>query len=356
MNRDSSQRKKEELRRKEKRKENLSSASTHLTKVPYIDNTIRISYTKIRELTLCLEEDGFIEKDCSPSFTKNKSQKYKATSPDTLFVSQNSPSELIDTILELESIITGHLYFNELSSICNKLTAIVENPEDITNNQKRYLSYGKQFSGTKRISDFFSIINNIDYKHHQVIFSMNDETCITAIIACILYSMDTDSVYVMCINPNKDDDIFFINALRIKKCTEHLNISSNDVVFDTAKYIDLYTKLFGPEIDTLEPHHVKIKFQNVFNVRNKILQLCNIRNHRNDSNIDKPSHARISDINNQYFIYEDEIIGLYSFASYLRKFGSACEVIEPSLLRNMMINTCLRTMQRYQELNDGDCK
>jgi predicted DNA-binding transcriptional regulator YafY len=48
-------------------------------------------------------------------------------------------------------------------------------------------------------------------------------------------------------------------------------------------------------------------------------------------------------------IYTDVIYGIHDFARYLRSFGSACRVIEPLELRDVMKQTYERVLKNYGE-------
>ena len=47
---------------------------------------------------------------------------------------------------------------------------------------------------------------------------------------------------------------------------------------------------------------------------------------------------------------EDTIRGLNDFANYLRKFGYGCKVIEPKELKEKMIFSVKRALDRYNEI------
>jgi len=348
FNRSSTERKNEELRRKEKRKH--SNVQNTPSKVPILENSINISFTKIRQLLKQLENDGFIVEDKSQTLNNIRSKVYKYNGKQKLVISQKDPSLIIDSILEMESIISGHLYHKGLNSICSKIKAIIESPENISNQKSKYIFYGKNFSGTHSIFTFYKKINKLDYKKNVIKFLMNNNTETKGIVCCFIYSVDNDDIYILCVNPSETTDIFLVNNSRVKEYYEDIPIEES--YFESSKYIQIYNKMFGPDIDSVTGYKVKVKFQNIFNINKKLLQLCNCRNARFNMTSNDSIQAKLYNSTDGFLIYEDEIIGLHSFASYLRKFGSSCEVLEPPVLRDMMFNSCMKAIERYNQLDE----
>ena len=65
---------------------------------------------------------------------------------------------------------------------------------------------------------------------------------------------------------------------------------------------------------------------------------------------EKSSIKRISIPNEKYtYIYEDNLRGLSDFARFLRSFGTAVIAIEPPKLRETMINTYTKILEKYAD-------
>ena len=93
-----------------------------------------------------------------------------------------------------------------------------------------------------------------------------------------------------------------------------------------------------------DPKDVKILFQDFGNIREKINIL---HKKRKFSKLrDRPPLS--PDIPHT-IVYEDTIIGISSFARYLRSFGSSALVIEPSELRDLMINSSKKILNNYED-------
>lgn len=133
-----------------------------------------------------------------------------------------------------------------------------------------------------------------------------------------------------------------INAERIREISEIEEID-NDLFED-----DHFLKI-GEEsliISTEDPIPLKLKFKDEANVREKIENYAKER-----------PHAKITFLENtegqeKEFLYEDWVRGFNDTARFIRKFGKSVEVLEPVQLREQMIFSLNRTLERYQEAED----
>ena len=81
---------------------------------------------------------------------------------------------------------------------------------------------------------------------------------------------------------------------------------------------------------------VKVKFKKEVNVEDKVKRDLEFRKHK-----------RITDYKD-YFIYEDEIIGINSFKSWLRSFGSSAILLSPEYIKNEMISSAEAALKQYK--------
>mgnify|MGYP003430187793 CR=1 FL=1 len=95
-------------------------------------------------------------------------------------------------------------------------------------------------------------------------------------------------------------------------------------------------------ISVEDPVHVKVEFDNIFAIKEKVNRLI----------LNRPK-ASLTE-NGTTLCYEDEVSGLADFASYLRRYGSSCRVIEPESLKNLMKVSAQRILDAYKKLEDEE--
>lgn len=117
-------------------------------------------------------------------------------------------------------------------------------------------------------------------------------------------------------------------------------ITATDVkhtLFRCNKYMDMAKEMFGISVEGKV--HVKVQFDNVFNIREKLERLCETR-----------STAILTETSDHSLLFEDTIRGLTDFANYLRRFGRSAIVLEPETLRQLMRTSAERTLERYERI------
>ena len=95
-------------------------------------------------------------------------------------------------------------------------------------------------------------------------------------------------------------------------------------------------------ISVEEPVHVKVEFDNIFAIREKLNRL----------RVNRPG-ARLTEEGGVLY-YEDEVSGINDFAGYLRRFGYNCRVLEPERLRNIMKESARRILDAYRQLEEEE--
>ena len=171
-------------------------------------------------------------------------------------------------------------------------------------------------------------LNEYRSKALEIRYATKDgERTVIIQVATFLYNSDIDRSYLIGMVDNK---IFFIitrSILSIRK-TDQLNR-----YYKNKKILNNLDLMFGASLDG--PYNVKVEFQDIFNIREKIERIH-----------DNRKHSRIACADNK-IIYEDTIYGIYDFARFLRGFGLACKVLEPKELRDIMKNTYEKILHNY---------
>ncbi len=144
--------------------------------------------------------------------------------------------------------------------------------------------------------------------------------------------------HMYCITCNNDDRILSYRLDRMEKIKI---LSQEQVKSDKEKQLfKQFDYLWGMDLTDIKkpPVHVKIRIDaNTHNILNKIR-----------ADVDRRTHKKIYAEGNYYY-YEDEIIGLKDFRSWLFQYGSSLVVMEPKELAQEVYRSAKRRLKNYQE-------
>lgn len=130
-----------------------------------------------------------------------------------------------------------------------------------------------------------------------------------------------------------EDKICFYKLDRMESVTENRRgkktfVRNKD--FSMEKYLEnVWGMEFGSEVK------VKVKFLKEANVEYKVKRDIEYRKNKIIHEFE------------DYFIYEDTIVGIHSFKSWLRSYGSSAIVLEPQNLRDEMIESARKMYEYY---------
>ncbi len=92
-------------------------------------------------------------------------------------------------------------------------------------------------------------------------------------------------------------------------------------------------------VDRNKIHQLRVRFDNVYNVAEKVKRTVENRVRENDGNG--------WEITGDELVYTDQVTGLDELRSWLRRFGSSVEVLEPLELRQRIRQTAAKTLENY---------
>lgn len=131
-------------------------------------------------------------------------------------------------------------------------------------------------------------------------------------------------------------------ALRLDRI-KHYSVTTDSVSIPDLSPLDILPKVWGMELGTSEhpasPVHVKIRFLNEGNVVRKATRDLTSRTCGTITIL--PEDGSL--------IYEDDVVGMGSFKSFLYGYGSSAIVLEPEALRNEIIESARTRLTYYHE-------
>lgn len=285
---------------------------------------IDIGKTQLYHLTNDLINGGELTKSLDGKLTPTNK-----TFPPTFSCSER---ELWELYYSLEDINPGEPFYELLNSIYQKMSVIF-NDCDYNLLSENFISYGRSFHRSQRIQTQLEPLKDIPYETHtiEVTFESKKYGVITVPINIgdIVFSIEKDRLYLI---GEYDQTPYTIAADTIQQVKL---LNEPNKIFRSDKYQQLINYMFS--ISTDEPQAVVVEFDNIFNIRTKLEQLCRNR-----------KHARLSFVDEKV-IYSDTVSGLSDFANYLRQYGKSCRVIEPPELVDKMLFSATRTLERYKE-------
>ena len=155
------------------------------------------------------------------------------------------------------------------------------------------------------------------------------ETCLFS-TGLLVFSVEKNRFYLLGEAAQKRIIIPVDAILQAEKAEE------KNTIYNSVEYKRIFAEMFSVSVD--DPCEVRVRFQDKFNIREKVESLCRAR----------PT-ARLDTIaGKEEFIYTDTIRGLNDFARYLRGFGSSAIVEEPADLRERMMNSSRKVMENYE--------
>ncbi|GEM_PF-4514727 len=145
------------------------------------------------------------------------------------------------------------------------------------------------------------------------------------------YAADKRRLYLIGKEPGKEYDTTLVCS-RIVKITPE---DAENPLFQNRYYRKMYDEMFS--VSTEPAEKVKVEFERVFNVEEKLNRLLRTR-----------PCARITR-KEDTILYEDTIRGMTDFFKYLRGFGRSVRILEPASLRELALQSAERILERYTE-------
>ena len=146
----------------------------------------------------------------------------------------------------------------------------------------------------------------------------------------IVYVVETSRIYLM----GKDRDLRYL-VIPMESILSVRESEGTNTCYNAPEFHKIYREMF--QISTEDPVHVRVRFQNLSFVREKVDRLCKVR-----------PNAKL-EVRENELIYTDTIRGVADFARYLRRFGKSAIVEEPKILRDQMILTARKVLDIYEE-------
>ncbi len=141
---------------------------------------------------------------------------------------------------------------------------------------------------------------------------------------------------------NEMDHVYYVvtvkdgrlSPLRLDRIN-HYEIAKQKIVIDNLKPLELLPNVWGMEMG--EPVHVKLKIMNEANVQRKIKKELAGR-----------TNGKLTQ-DGDVLYYEDDVIGINHFRSWINSYGSSVLVLEPKSLRDEIIESAKKRLEYYGE-------
>lgn len=283
-----------------------------------------------------LIKDGFVDKKRLP---------YKEGIHVVYSISEKAPAILYESENELYDFMTFYDNFKAslshtepLESLYRKCTLIYDWESYDTNAQ----IYGKSNHINQNQLKHLQNFVQYPYKTKALVInylSRNGAMEITISSGLLFYSIETNCFYLLCQNMN-DQSIMQLRLDHIASIREGAEKNKN---FRSPSFMKIYEEMFSASFEP-EKSHVKVLFQDFGNIKERLTVLHSERKFSKLYEIEP-----ISDDLPHCIVYEDDLRGLSAFSRFLRSFGSSALVLEPSHLRELMIQSNRKILQNYEE-------
>lgn len=244
----------------------------------------------------------------------------------------------------IESFRESYPFSKTLKSVEKKLflsliSRETEENDDIEKEVSQFISSSKPrmiFSGREvrdqEIQKTAERLSHIPFERFpvRIVYEDADSRPFVFMTGLYLYSSDKDRLYLIGRKRGNTTD----SILNAEKIISISVAEGKNTLYRNAYYLTLFDEMFSISIEPLT--HVKVQFDNVFNIYQK---LGTLQSFRKNSKVSKSADGKI--------IYEDDLRGLEDFAKYLRRYGRSVQVLEPAELKARMELTVIRMKERY---------
>lgn len=163
----------------------------------------------------------------------------------------------------------------------------------------------------------------------------------TVSVGLLFYSIENSVFYALCYNHTQKR----IEADRLEYIDNIIDEKQKNAIYHTEEYYKIYNEMFGAGFDK-NLYHVKVLVSDFGNTKTRFNNLATIR---------KYGSMRMINSSTKYcpykYVYEDNIRGLDDFARYLRSFGYSVLALEPSELKEKMINTYTWIIEKNKKMD-----
>lgn len=200
--------------------------------------------------------------------------------------------------------------------------------------------YKKGQDSVKKMQDAIeyaeSIIITIDNKDNKKL------ECYTVVPRAFYHNISNGRMYIMTYDEENDDMIPW-RLDQIKKI-QYTDKTEKNIPPFPEKYKKMLPYIWGMDYcGATEATHVKLRIK-AYN-RNILEKIQNDISRRPDT---KKFYQDSND--SKYWYYEDDIIGLGAFRTWVHQFGSAMTVLEPISLANEIYDSAVTRAQTYEQL------
>jgi predicted DNA-binding transcriptional regulator YafY/biotin operon repressor len=284
-----------------------------------------------------LIESGFVDK---------KRMQYKGGIHVVYSLSEKSPAVLFESEGELCAFLMFYDNFKRSLSNTEPLESLYKKAASIYD-WESYDStthiYGRSNHIDKNQLDHLNNFIKYPYKTKTLqinYFSREGEIDLNIAPGLLFYSIETNCFYLLCTNTT-NQDIMQLRLDRIKSIHEGQTQNEN---YRASNFLTMYEEMFSAAFDSKKTH-VKVLFQDFGNTKERLVSLHSKRKRSKLYEIKPPT----DDIPHS-IVYEDDIRGLSDFSRFLRSFGSSAIVLEPSELRDSMIEKNQKILKNYKEV------
>ena len=260
----------------------------------------------------------FIENDLEAFIHLFKQGKY-----DNLPLCLNLPQlkyEQIFIDFSKDEIVTFNMFFNTELSDTNKITV----KEDYNHN---YIY--------TNLTNMLTIINHAILHQQTITLTYKLETgnlkTFHLFPLKIIHNKTTNLFVLLSIDKNNQITVNRFDGIKdISVAEEHFTIAPTDI-------LDILPNVWDNRFND-KPYKVKIRFRNEANVFIKVKRdlACRTNGHLYEQD--------------GFLYYEDVVYGLEAFKEYINSYGRSAIVLEPKLLRNMIINSLKERQVIYEQI------
>ena len=296
-----------------------------------IDNTGNNYQSEIKQI---VEKDGKYTKSLISRgyISKNGQDKYELTPKSPVFLKKgyNALEEINDIVQEGGE---GYAFPGVMKDIGNLMAHVYD--ADMYDAGSLYERIGLRGNRNKDIEEFISKLKNVNYKYRVIKVDYDSEKDILFKVGLVVYVADKDRLYF--IGERTDDKKKVI--LRTDKISSISEIDTENEIYGTEEYLNIYSEMFSISID--DPFKLIVEFDDVFNIRSKIDRLLSVR--------PNGKIRRLSEDGNKLLYEEERVRGVEDVCKWIRSFGRSARVIEPKIVRSRLKESIDQALLEYGE-------
>ncbi len=237
-----------------------------------------------------------------------------------------------------------------LEGIATQLRAVYEG--GMLGEDRKYSGIGLHRIRSDEVQKEVEMINRYAYDRRQLALSYEGRGAVRIELphfstGLLIYASDKDRLYLIGENSSEEEELR-VFILDVAKILEIKETDQENAVFQSERYMRIYREMMVVDLDPPEQVRIAVAAGNP-NLLRKFERHVKVRN----EGLPKGQEQAAFEAEEDRYIYSDTVRGLSELSRFLRQYGMSITVLEPEGLKEKMLFTAKRALERYEVSDNG---